>query len=203
MVCSKTNTQCTLHNKMRDLFRKLGRHNGLSIANAEPRGLPNTHGFTGGADLQIKGLPIVDPVADKVNVIVDFTFPTVLAHSNVTNLIQNNPGATARRHEQRKIQDTTYLADATNNGMQFIPAAQEKETTRYGPGYEHLIKRMAQNKKGAVYEDDPHNEYGFRQGMWHVPTAEKYFRTALAVALINARENAIAMSYRRASAPSG
>ena len=64
----------------------------------------------------------------------------------------------------------------------------ETSTLHFGPRLEELIERLASLKKGQIIEDDVHQEFGYRAGMWHVPSAVSHFKAMLAVAVI--RKNA-------------
>ena len=77
---------------------------------------------------------------------------------------------------------------ATDLFIGYCASKIEKDTLHFGPRLEELIERLASLKKGQVMEDDVHQEFGYRAGMWHVPSAVSHFKAMLAVAVI--RKNA-------------
>ena len=95
----------------------------------EPRGLPNTLGFTGGPDLKLNNLPIHN-LNDKTCITVDFTAPTASAASNDKTHGRKEPGQAAKAAELRKITHTDYDMHALHNNMDFGPAALEKDSAR-------------------------------------------------------------------------
>ena len=55
-----------------------------------------------------------------------------------------------------------------------------------------LIKRMSRNREGESFDQELELErlYGFRDGTWSAPVADRFWRARLVVSVVGARERA-------------
>ena len=187
MTCMKAGAQTRIHNVLRDTFAKLSHFAHARRVIIEPRDHPNGTG----PDLELYPVP-VHRSGQCPTVRIDFTVPTAMADSNLSLHARKSraQGAVAAAHERAKENGTLneYGQVAKQQGEDFCGAAIEKDTLHFGPRLEELIERLASLKKGQIIEDDVHQEFGYRAGMWHVPSAVSHFKAMLAVAVI--RKNA-------------
>ena len=98
MTCNRVNKQTNHHNHMVDCLRRAATACRVQPERFEPRGLPNTLGFTGGPDLKLNNLPMHN-LNDKTCITVDFTAPTASAASNDKTHGRKEPGQAATRLE--------------------------------------------------------------------------------------------------------
>ena len=189
---------------MVDCLRRCANACHVQPEHSEPRGLPNTLGFTGGPDLKLNNVPMHN-LNDKPCMTVDFTGPAASAASNDKTVTKTHgrkePGQAAKAAELRKITHTDHDMLALHNGMEFVPAALERDTCHVGQGLHTLLTRMTSAREGEMFEpNDMPNQHGFKEGTWNTPTAHRFWLAALLVQNALRRELQIDNVYRQITA---
>ena len=54
-----------------------------------------------------------------------------------------------------------------------------------------LIKRMSRNREGESFDKELERLYGFRDGTWSAPVADRHWRAQLVISVVKARERAV------------
>ena len=80
---------------------------------------------------------------------------------------------------------------AAVNGFEYMPVAIEKDSLTLGPKMGTLIKRMSRNREGESFDKELERLYGFRDGTWSAPVADRYWRARLVISVVKARERAV------------
>ena len=203
LACSKNNIsqQTETHNLVRDVMNDFCRASGVHPGKTEPRAVSGSSaGFKGGADGKTTGVSKAK-AGDSTTLLWDVTFPSSCAPSRRTRLGDNKRrGAAAAQEEFRKRKDNEYAAIAERNNWDFYPACILKDTCFLGQGTKDLINRIAGHRHGDTFASEGYNDEMFKAGVFSAPRAKAYWKRALLVTMINAREKAIAEGKARALA---
>ena len=100
-------------------------------------------------------------------------------------------GAVATAHELVKFTRTIDANVAAVNGFEYMPVAIEKVSLTLGPKMGTLIKRMSRNREGEYFDKELERLYGFRDGTWSAPVADRHWRARLVISVVKARERAV------------
>ena len=179
------------------MVRRMAQATGANPRPGEARGATGgaPRGQKTGADLRVDNLP-VKGAGDRSTGIVDWCLPTVMCPTNYPGP-DGKSGDVEAKAEADKINGREYHADAERNGFEFYGVALSKDGGVFGERFTNLMRRMADVRKGTVYEHDGNNEYGYREGMWSTKNVFVYWSKVFVVQMVILREKYIEQAYAR------
>jgi len=198
--CAFANVKQNVHAAMRHTIVECAKSLGLEPDVREPRDQTHSNNSKGGPDISMNQTEGTRMYVDEVpaatgwclsKLVVDVTSPSATTAINLQTAMEGPPGAVATAHELDKFTRTIDANVAAVNGFEYMPVAIEKDSLTLGPKMGTLIKRMSRNREGESFDKELERLYGFRDGTWSAPVADRYWRARLVISVVKARERAV------------